>query len=413
MDHPGESSTTDIHRTTLDLAKELIARRSITPDDGGCMDLISSRLMNAGFNFERQDRGKPPSRVSNLWAWHGSDKPLICLAGHLDVVPPGPADRWRSDPFEPTERDGRLFGRGAADMKTSVAAMVTAVERFVTATPNHPGTLALLLTSDEEGLALQGTRAVVQQLLWRSESIDACILGEPTSTSELGDTIKNGRRGSLSGVLIVKGVQCHIAYPERGLNPIHMGVPALAELASIEWDKGNDHFSPTSFQISHVHASTGANNTIPGAMEVWFNFRFSTESSDEQLKQRVISVLDAHGVNYDLKWRVTAAPFLSPPGNLVKAVTAAVKSVTGVKPRLSTSGGTSDGRFLATISREVVEFGPVSASIHAIDEHVRLADIGPLSSIYERAIGLLLAGTAAAARRKRSPSRARRVRSRS
>jgi succinyl-diaminopimelate desuccinylase len=350
--------------------------------------------------------------VSNLWAWHGSDKPLVCLAGHLDVVPPGPVDRWRNDPFEPTERDGCLFGRGAADMKTSVAAMVTAAERFVSAAPNHPGSLALLLTSDEEGTGLQGTRAVVQQLHWRNERIDACILGEPTSTSMLGDTIKNGRRGSLNGTLIVKGVQCHIAYPERGINPIHMGMPALAELASLEWDKGNDHFSPTAFQISHVQASTGANNTIPGTLEVWFNFRFSTESSDEQLKHRVISVLDAHGVNYDLKWRVSAAPFLSPSGNLVKAVTAAVKAVTGVTPRLSTSGGTSDGRFLATISREVVEFGPVSASIHAIDEHVRLADIGPLSAIYERAIGLLLAGNARSTKRERPRSQLKATRKR-
>jgi succinyl-diaminopimelate desuccinylase len=391
MDHADSASPTDIHRSTLELAKELIARRSIAPDDGGCMDLIASRLAKSGFNYERLDRGKAQNRVRNLWARHGSEKPLVCLAGHLDVVPPGPVDRWASDPFEPTERDGCLFGRGAADMKTSVAAMVTAAERFVTATPNHRGSLALLLTSDEEGPALEGTFAVVQQLQWRNESIEACILGEPTSTSMLGDTIKNGRRGSLNGVLTVKGVQCHIAYPERGSNPIHMAVPALAELASIEWDKGTDSFSPASFQISHVHASTGANNTIPGALDVWFNFRFSTESTEGQLKRRVTAVLDAHHVDYDLKWTLNGAPFLSPPGGLVDVLSAAVKSVTGVTPRLSTSGGTSDGRFLSAVSREVVEFGPVSASIHAIDEHVLLADITPLSAIYEQAIGLLLA----------------------
>jgi succinyl-diaminopimelate desuccinylase len=391
MDHAVSASTTEIHGSTLELAKALIARRSIAPDDGGCMDLIASRLAKSGFDYERLDRGKAQNRVRNLWARHGSDKPLVCLAGHLDVVPPGPVDRWASDPFEPTERNGCLFGRGAADMKTSVAAMVTAAERFVTTTPNHHGSLALLLTSDEEGHALEGTFAVVQQLQWRNESIEACILGEPTSTSMLGDTIKNGRRGSLNGVLTVKGMQCHIAYPERGSNPIHMAMPALAELASIEWDKGSEYFPPTTFQISHVHASTGANNTIPGALDVWFNFRFSTESTEEQLTRRVIAVLDAHGVDYDLKWTSSGAPFLSPRGGLIDRLSAAVASVTGVTPRLSTSGGTSDGRFLSAVSREVVEFGPVNASIHAIDEHVRLADIAPLSAIYEQAIGLLLA----------------------
>jgi succinyl-diaminopimelate desuccinylase len=276
-------------------------------------------------------------------------------------------------------------------MKTSVAAMVTAAERFVTTTPNHHGSLALLLTSDEEGPAVQGTFFVVQQLQWRNESIEACILGEPTSASVLGDTIKNGRRGSLNGVLTVKGVQCHVAYPERGANPIHMGMPALAELASIEWDTGNEYFPPTSFQIAHVHASTGANNTIPGALDVWFNFRFSTESTEDQLKQRVTSVLDAHRVDYDLQWTLNGEPFLSPRGGLVDQMSAAIASVIGITPRLSTSGGTSDGRFLSAVSREIVEFGPVNASIHAIDEHVPLADIGPLSAIYEQAIRSLLA----------------------
>ena len=391
MDHADGASITDIHRSTLELAEELIARRSITPDDGGCLDLIASRLAKAGFDYERLDRGKPPNRVGNLWARHGSEQPLVCLAGHVDVVPPGPVDRWASDPFEPTERNGCLFGRGAADMKTSVAGMVTAAERFVAATPNHQGSLALLLTSDEEGPALEGTFAVVQQLQWRNERIQACILGEPTSTSVLGDTVKNGRRGSLNGVLTVRGVQCHIAYAERGSNPIHMAVPALAELASTEWDKGNDHFPPTTFEISHVHASTGANNTIPGVLEVWFNFRFSTESTVDQLTQRVASMLDAHGVDCDVKWTSNGAPFLSPRGGLVDTLSAAITSVTGVTPRLSTGGGTSDGRFLSALSRELVEFGPVSVSNHAVDEHVLLTDIAPLSAIYEQAIRVLLA----------------------
>jgi succinyl-diaminopimelate desuccinylase len=389
MDLADSVSTSDIHRATLELAKELIARRSITPDDDGAMDLIAARLAKSGFDYERMDRGKPQYRVRNLWARHGSEQPLVCFAGHIDVVPPGD-DRWTSDPFEPSERDGRLFGRGAADMKTSVAAMVTAAERFVAARPDHPGSVALLLTSDEEGPARDGTVAVVQQLRWRNETVDACILGEPTSSAMLGDTIKNGRRGSLSGVLTVKGAQCHIAYPERGLNPIHAAVPALAELASIEWDKGDNDFAPTSFQISHVHASTGANNTIPGSLEVWLNFRFSPASTDAQLMQRVTSVLDAHGMDYQLKWGVKAAPFLSPPGPLVETMTAAIASVIGVVPQLSTSGGTSDGRFLSVLAREVVEFGPVGASAHAVNEHVLLADIGPLSAIYEQALRSLL-----------------------
>jgi succinyl-diaminopimelate desuccinylase len=386
------TSTTDIDRSTLELAKQLIGCRSITPDDGTSIDLIASRLGNAGFAYERMDRGKPVYRTRNLWARRGSERPLVCLAGHVDVVPPGPVDRWKSDPFEATERDGFLFGRGAADMKTSVAAMVTAVERFVAATPDHRGSLAVALTSDEEGIAVAGTMAITQQLQWRGERIDACILGEPTSSSQLGDTIKNGRRGSLNGVLTVKGNQCHIAYPERGRNPIHMAMPALAELAAIEWDTGNEYFAPTSFQISHVHAGTGANNTIPGTLDVWFNVRFSTESTEAQLKTRVQSVLDAHGVDYDLQWTLAAAPFVSPRGGLFDVVSSAVTAVTGLTPVLSTTGGTSDGRFFATISQEVVEFGPVNSSIHAIDEHIRLADIAPLSMIYEKAIAALLAG---------------------
>jgi succinyl-diaminopimelate desuccinylase len=371
---------------TLDLAKQLIACRSITPDDAGCLDLIGSRLANAGFTCERLDRGA----VRNLWARRGNGGPLVCLAGHVDVVPPGADDRWTSDPFVATERDGYLFGRGAADMKTSVAALVTAAERFVARSPNHGGSLALLFTSDEEGAGIDGTAAVVQALQSRGTTIDACILGEPTSSALLGDAMKNGRRGSLNGVLTVKGVQCHIAYPEQGRNPIHMAMPALAELAATQWDRGNENFSPTSFQMSSVQAGAGANNTVPGAMKVLFNFRFSTESSADQLKKRVHAVLDAQGLEYDLDWTLSASPFLSPPGRLAAVMSDAVAAVTGVTPAVWTSGGTSDGRFLADVSREVVEFGPINKSIHAVDEHVRLADIAPLSAVYERAIAELL-----------------------
>ncbi len=387
MSQRGGPSSAAIHQQTLDLAKQLIARPSVTPDDGGCLELLAARLARAGFTCERIDRDP----VRNLWARRGSGAPLVCLAGHVDVVPPGAVERWTSDPFAPTERDGLLFGRGAADMKTSVAAMVTAAERVVASAPQHRGTLALLFTSDEEGAGVDGTAAVVRELQARGERIDATIVGEPTSVERFGDTIKNGRRGSLNGVLAVRGIQCHIAYPERGRNPIHMGLPALAELAAIEWDRGNEYFSPTSFQIASVQAGAGANNTIPGALDVLFNFRFSTESTAEQLKARVHEVLDRHGVDYELTWSLSGAPFLSARGGLVDVIGGAVAAATGRTPALSTTGGTSDGRFLATVSREVVEFGPVSASIHAIDEHVRLADIAPLSTIYEQTIAALLA----------------------
>lgn len=390
MGHAGSASRTEIQRSTLALAKALIACRSITPDDGGGMDLIASRLAKSGFDYERMDRAKPPNRVRNLWARHGSEQPLVCLAGHIDVVPPGDVDRWTTDPFEPTERDGRLCGRGAADMKTSVAAMVTAAERFVAASPDHRGSLALLLTSDAEGRAREGTAAVVQQVQWRGETVEACILGEPTSRSVLGDTINHGRRGSLNGVLTVRGAQCHIAYPERGLNPIHLGIPALADLASIEWDAGSDGVPLTTFQISHLRAGTGANNIIPGALEAWLNVSFSPESTADQLTRRVASVLDAHGVDYDLTWTLKGAPFVSPRGGLVDVMSAAVTSVTGVVPGLSTGGGASDGRLLLPLAREIVEFGPVGVSAHAVDEHVLLADIGPLSEIYEQALRSLL-----------------------
>ena len=372
---------TDIQLDTLQLARQLIACRSITPADDGCLSLLSSRLSAAGFRCERLDRGS----VGNLWARHGSSGPVVCLAGHVDVVPPGPVGEWTSDPFTPTERGGFLYGRGAADMKASVAAMVTAAER-VARTADGRGSVAILLTSDEEGDAVDGTATVVSTLGARGELIDACIIGEPTSTDRFGDTIKNGRRGSLNGRLRVHGQQCHIAYPERGRNPIHDAAPALDALISTKWDQGNEYFQPTSFQISNIHAGTGASNVIPGTLEVWFNFRFSPESSAATLQARMRDTLDAHRLQYHLEWMLIGEPFLTPRGALVDALTASVQSVARVQPALSTSGGTSDGRFLAKLAREVAEFGPLNDSIHKIDEHVRVADLEPLSVIYERTI---------------------------
>ena len=370
----------DIQRDTLQLAKALIACRSITPEDAGALAVVATRLSAAGFQCERLDRGS----VSNLWARFGDSGPLVCLAGHVDVVPPGPVAEWTSDPFTPTERDGELYGRGAADMKGSVAAMVTAAERVVR--DGSGGSIAILLTSDEEGDAVDGTAALVSILRARGVTIDACIVGEPTSTERFGDTIKNGRRGSLNGRLRVRGQQCHIAYPERGRNPIHDTTPAIAALVSTEWDRGNEYFQPTSFQISNIHAGTGASNIIPGTMDVAFNFRFSPESTAQVLQARVREILDRHNLEYDLEWTLIGEPFLTGRGPLVDALMASVESVAGVRPALSTSGGTSDGRFLATLAREVVEFGPLNDSIHKIDEHVRIADLEPLSVIYERTV---------------------------
>lgn len=375
------------HNDTLVLAKELVACRSLTPDDGGALALIETRLTNAGFLCERIDRGG----VSNLWAQVGTSAPLVCLAGHVDVVPPGPLDQWESDPFTPTERGGFLVGRGSADMKASVAAMVTAAQRVATDL-RGAGTIAVLLTSDEEGEALHGTAAVVERLLSRGQRIDFCLIGEPTSSERFGDTLKNGRRGSLNGVLRVHGVQCHIAYPERGRSPIHDALPALAELVATEWDQGNEYFPPSSFQISNVHAGTGANNVIPGTLDLLFNFRFSTESSVEGLKARVHEVLDRHQVRYDLTWSVSGEPFLTPKGRLVDALAASIAGITGVTPELSTSGGTSDGRFLAAVAEEVAEFGPLNGTIHKVNERVAIADLGPLSEIYEQTIRTLLRG---------------------
>ena len=369
----------DIERQTLQLARALIACRSITPDDGGALDLVARRLSAVGFTCERLDRGK----VGNLWARYGSSGPLVCCAGHVDVVPPGPIEEWRSDPFTPTERDGFLYGRGASDMKGPLAAMITAAERVAR---TDSGSIAILLTSDEEGDAVDGTAAVVSVLRDRGETIDACIVGEPTSSERFGDTIKNGRRGSLNGRLRVRGQQCHIAYPERGRNPIHDAARAVAALVDTQWDRGNEYFQPTSFQFSNIHAGTGASNVIPGTLETWFNFRFSPESSAESLQARVREVLDRYQLQYDLEWTLIGEPFLTRRGPLVDALITSLESITGIRPELSTSGGTSDGRFLATLAREVVEFGPLNASIHKIDEHVRIADLEPLSLIYERTV---------------------------
>jgi succinyl-diaminopimelate desuccinylase len=367
---------------TLRLARELIARRSVTPEDGGCQEFLAERLARLGFVIEPIRRGQ----VTNLWARRGDARPLLCFIGHTDVVPTGPIEKWHSDPFVPTERDGKLFGRGAADMKTSIAAFVVAVEGFLAKHPSHKGSIALLITSDEEGPAVDGTVKVVELLKSRGERIDYCLVGEPTCVARLGDTIKNGRRGSLSGVLRVKGVQAHIAYPHLGKNPIHLAAPALTELGATEWDKGNESFPPTTWQISNIHGGTGADNVTPGEVEIKFNFRFGTASAAEGLKRRVHAVLDRHKLDYQLDWTLSAVPYLTPRGNLVDASSAAIGDVTGEVPEISTTGGTSDGRFMADICSEVVEFGPVNASIHKIDEHVDLAAIEALREIY---LGLL------------------------
>ncbi len=371
---------------TLTLASELIACRSVTPDDGGCLEILARRLAPLGFKLERMDR----QGVSNLWARRGSAAPTLCFAGHTDVVPTGPLDQWSSGPFQPEVRDGCLYGRGAADMKTSIAAFVTAVERFIAARPGHAGSIALLLTSDEEGRAVDGSVRVVEALMARGETLDYCIVGEPTSAERLADTIKNGRRGSLSGRLVVKGVQGHIAYPHLVKNPVHSIAPALAELAASVWDKGNEYFPPTSWQVSNFHAGTGADNVVPGSAEILFTFRFSTASMPEALQARVHAILDRHGVDYTLDWTLSGNPYLTPRGRLVEAVSQAIRETAGIETQLSTSGGTSDGRFIADICPEVIELGPLNATIHKIDECIAVADIEPLSRTYERTLQLLL-----------------------
>ncbi|WBY01962.1 succinyl-diaminopimelate desuccinylase [Ramlibacter tataouinensis] len=379
---------------TLYLTEQLISRRSITPEDEGCQQLLRERLAPLGFDCETIHSGPDDFRVTNLWAKRTASRPgapTLVFAGHTDVVPTGPLDQWSSDPFVPAHRDGKLYGRGAADMKTSIAAFVVALEEFLAANPDPALSLALLITSDEEGPAVDGTVVVCEQLQARGEKLDWCIVGEPSSVERLGDMIKNGRRGSLSGRLTVRGVQGHIAYPQLARNPIHLAMPALAELAAIEWDRGNDFFPPTSFQASNIQAGTGATNVIPGSLVVDFNFRYCTESTPEGLKQRVHELLDRHGLDYQLDWTLGGLPFLTRPGELVGAMQQAIRDVAGIETTLSTTGGTSDGRFISRICPQVVEFGPVNKMIHKIDEHITVDQIEPLKDIYRRTIELLSA----------------------
>jgi succinyl-diaminopimelate desuccinylase len=377
----------------LHLAEQLISRRSVTPEDGGCQALIAERLKPLGFACETIVSGPAGSAVTNLWAVRRGSNPagkLLAFAGHTDVVPTGPPAAWSSQPFVATHRDGHLFGRGAADMKTSLAAMVVAVEEFVAAQPAHSGGIAFLLTSDEEGPAVDGTVKVCEWLAARNERLDYCIVGEPTSVERLGDMIKNGRRGTLSGKLCVKGVQGHIAYPHLAKNPIHLVAPALAELVGIDWDRGNSYFQPTSWQMSNIHGGTGVGNVIPGEVVIDFNFRFSTESTPQSLKDRVHAVLKRHDLSHELAWTLGGEPFLTPVGELSEALTQAIRAQTGITPQLSTTGGTSDGRYIAKICPQVIEFGPINATIHKIDECVDVAAIEPLKNIYRDLLERLL-----------------------
>jgi len=370
----------------LSLAEQLIACRSVTPDDAGCTKIIGERLQRIGFNCEFINRGG----VTNLWARRGTAPPLFCFAGHTDVVPSGPLESWQSDPFRPSRRDGLLFGRGAADMKSALAAFVVAAEAFIAERPQHSGSLAFLLTSDEEGEAVNGTITVTQALAARGEKIDYCVIGEPTAVSALGDTIKNGRRGSLSCGLTVKGVQGHVAYPKLAQNPIHLAAPAIAELAATTWDDGDEFFPPTSWQVSNIHGGTGAGNVIPGCVQIDFNFRFATVSTPESLQARVAQILDRHGLDYATHWTLGARPFLTGRGGLIDAALVAIRAETGIEAELSTTGGTSDGRFIAEICPELIEIGPVNASIHKIDESVAIADLPHLSAVYHRILKRLL-----------------------
>jgi len=372
---------------TLRLTEQLISRPSVTPADEGCLELIIARLQPLGFSCDIIESGPADFRVRNLWARRpGQAGRTLAFAGHTDVVPTGPLDQWHSDPFTPTHRDGKLYGRGASDMKTSLAAMVVAVEEFLTERADPALGLAFLLTSDEEGPAVDGTVVVCERLKQRGQAPDFCIVGEPTSVERTGDMIKNGRRGTMSGKLTVKGVQGHIAYPHLARNPIHLVAPALAELVATEWDRGNDFFPPTTWQVSNIHGGTGASNIIPGEVVIDFNFRFCTESTPESLQQRLHAVLDRHNLDYTLQWTVGGLPFLTTPGSLVGAVQRAIRAETGLETQLSTTGGTSDGRFIAQICPQVIEFGPPNATIHKIDEHVAVADIEPLKNIYRRVL---------------------------
>ncbi|TDT43203.1 succinyldiaminopimelate desuccinylase [Halospina denitrificans] len=371
---------------TLALARELISRRSVTPDDAGCQPLLTERLEPLGFLAERYRYGD----VDNLWLRRGEGQPLFVFAGHTDVVPPGPEDQWQTPPFEPTDRDGYLYGRGAADMKGSVAAFVCAVERFVAANPDHQGSIALLLTSDEEGPAQDGTKRVVEALTEKGIQPDWCLVGEPSSTNQVGDTIKNGRRGSLSATLTIKGTQGHVAYPQFADNPVHRAAPALTDLVNTEWDTGNTYFPPTSFQITNLRAGEGANNVVPGSVEVAFNFRYSTETSADALKERVALLLERHRLDYDIEWHLSGTPFLTDEGNLIDAATEVIRDRVGISPHLSTAGGTSDGRFIAPTGAQVVELGPVNATIHKVNECVKTEDLEALSGIYEGILEKLL-----------------------
>lgn len=371
---------------TLELTEELISLSSVTPNDQGCQARLIALLAPLGFACETIQSGD----VTNLWARRGTAQPLLVFAGHTDVVPTGPLEQWQSHPFVPTQRDGKLYGRGTADMKTSIAAMVVAVEEFTAEHADHKGSIAFLITSDEEGPATDGTVVVCDKLKARGEQLDYCIVGEPTSSAQLGDTIKNGRRGSMSGKLIIKGIQGHIAYPQLARNPIHQAAPALAELATEKWDDGNEYYLPTSWQMSNIHAGTGASNVIPGEVVIDFNFRFCTASTIDGLQQRVHAILDKHGLEYRLDWTVGGLPFLTPRGALSDALSAAIKSETGIETELSTTGGTSDGRFIAQICPQVIEFGPPNGSIHKIDEHIELRFIDPLKNIYRKTLENLL-----------------------
>ena len=370
----------------LDMVKDLIARPSVTPDDQACQQQIIARLAPLGFKAETFEQGG----VTNVWLRRGTARPLVVFAGHTDVVPTGPLEQWQSNPFEPTIREGRLYGRGAADMKSSLAGFTIAIEEFVEQNPNHTGSIALLLTSDEEGPAVHGTVIVCNALKARNEVLDYCIVGEPTSSKQIGDTIKNGRRGSLSAKLTIMGKQGHVAYPHLAKNPVHLFAPALAVLTQIAWDNGNEYFPPTTMQVSNYHSGTGASNVVPGQAVIDFNFRFSTASTPESLKQRVIDVLEAHQVPYQIEWSLSGSPFLTPRGELSEALTSAIQSETGLTTELSTTGGTSDGRFIASICPQVIEFGPCNESIHQVNENIVVNDLNPLKNIYRRVLERLL-----------------------
>lgn len=371
---------------TIELAKDLINRRSVTPEDEGCQDMMIERLEALGFNIERL----PFEEVKNFWARRGDSGPVFCFAGHTDVVPSGPEERWEYPPFEATIKQGMLCGRGAADMKGSIAAFMTALERFIEQHPDHQGSIALLITSDEEGPWVNGTTRVIDHLEARNEKIKWCIVGEPSSTTHVGDTIKNGRRGSLGATLKVRGVQGHVAYPHLVKNPIHMAAPALAALAAEVWDEGNDFFPPTSFQISNINGGTGVTNVVPGHVDIMFNFRFSTEVTADELKTRVGKILDEHNLDWDIDWVLSGNPFLTAEGDLVEACQQAISAVTGIETELSTSGGTSDGRFIAPTGAQVVELGPINATIHKVDERVSCSDLDTLSDLYENIMARLL-----------------------